>query len=281
MRSSPFLSFKQFVSTEHRNYIASGVRLVRAVHLRRPQVGLLDTGCLQRVARRSNLVAPIAATSEGVEPFVEFVMGSARVTTVAHRMWERIVQPGDTVVDGTCGNGSDTVALAKAAMSPDGKYGRVVGFDIQSEAIASTQSALETALTPAQMQRVELIHGCHSAISDYVGPLEARLICFNLGYLPGGDHSLITQPQTSLDAVKASMEVLMPDGLISIVAYTRHEGGQEEYDNICDLAETLSPKVWTVTTQGVMNRRKSPIMIHLHKKPLARSRQATAMYREG
>ena len=46
---------------------------------------------------------------------------------------ERVIQPGDTVVDATVGNGHDTQMLAELV----GENGHVIGFDVQPSAIAS------------------------------------------------------------------------------------------------------------------------------------------------
>lgn len=52
----------------------------------------------------------------------------------------------------------------------------------------------------------------------------ARFVCFNLGFLPGGDRSIISQPATSVAAVKAAMNILEPGGIISVLAYVGHPG---------------------------------------------------------
>ena len=43
------------------------------------------------------------------------------------RLWRNIVQKGDTVVDATCENGSDTLALLKIVADEIGR-GRVYGI---------------------------------------------------------------------------------------------------------------------------------------------------------
>ena len=40
---------------------------------------------------------------------------------------------------------------------------------------------------------------------------------FNFGYLPGGDHSVATRPETSLRAVSEAMGLLKEGGVISLV----------------------------------------------------------------
>lgn len=45
----------------------------------------------------------------------------------AQELWEHLCRPGDTVVDATCGNGHDTLCLARAV----GPSGTVFAFDVQ------------------------------------------------------------------------------------------------------------------------------------------------------
>jgi ubiquinone/menaquinone biosynthesis C-methylase UbiE len=61
------------------------------------------------------------------------------------RFWRNIVQKGDTVVDATCGNGNDTLALLKMVADETGR-GRVYGMDIQDSAIENTSSFLKMAV---------------------------------------------------------------------------------------------------------------------------------------
>ena len=51
-----------------------------------------------------------------------------------------------------------------------------------------------------------------------------QLVCFNLGFLPGGDRDIITRPGTSVAAVQAALDIVRPDGLVSVLAYTGHPG---------------------------------------------------------
>ena len=49
---------------------------------------------------------------------------------IAADVLRQVVQPGDTVVDATLGNGHDTLMLCELV----GETGRVIGFDIQPDA---------------------------------------------------------------------------------------------------------------------------------------------------
>ena len=55
------------------------------------------------------------------------------VLDLAHQFLRAHVREGDTVIDATCGRGNDTKLLCALA----GESGRVIGFDIQQDAIDS------------------------------------------------------------------------------------------------------------------------------------------------
>jgi len=71
------------------------------------------------------------------------VKGGSRVTRAAHLLWDQFVKAGDFVVDGTCGNGSDSLWLSRAV----GPTGRVLAFDIQVGCSAPCQN-----LTPCHLR---------------------------------------------------------------------------------------------------------------------------------
>jgi ubiquinone/menaquinone biosynthesis C-methylase UbiE len=61
------------------------------------------------------------------------------------RVWKEVVLPGDIVVDATCGNGNDTLALAKLVFA-DGAQGSIYGFDVQDIALETTSALLDREL---------------------------------------------------------------------------------------------------------------------------------------
>lgn len=64
-------------------------------------------------------------------------------------------------VDATCGNGHDTLELARMV----GPSGRVVAFDIQAEALESAQALLDSSDHQAQLCRdVRFVRACHSTM---------------------------------------------------------------------------------------------------------------------
>ena len=156
-----------------------------------------------------------------------------RVTERAQKLATEILRPGDIAVDGTAGKGRDAACLAQAV----GPAGHVHAFDIQPEAIASTRNLLEVA---ALLGRVSLHLRSHAELADVLTPAQAGRLgvaIFNLGYLPGGDASIITQPASTDLAIRTAYANLRPGGRLICVAYTGHPGGPEESDIVLKFAE--------------------------------------------
>ncbi|MCG5534844.1 tRNA (mnm(5)s(2)U34)-methyltransferase [Ectothiorhodospira mobilis] len=153
--------------------------------------------------------------------------GSRRpLTARAHAAVAARISPGALAVDATAGNGHDTRFLAEAV----GATGRVWAFDVQTPALEATARRLQAA---GLTQRVQLIHAGHEHLAAHLPPAaRGRLaaVLFNLGYLPGGDHGRITQPETTLAALEAALAWLHPRGLVSVLAYRGHDGGEAEYE---------------------------------------------------
>jgi predicted methyltransferase len=156
-----------------------------------------------------------------------------RVTERAQKLATEVLRPGDIAVDGTAGKGRDTACLAQAV----GPSGHVHAFDIQPEAITSSRNLLEVA---ALIDRVSLHLRSHAELvdiltSDQRGKVGVAI--FNLGYLPGGDASIITQPASTDRALRDAYDNLRPGGRLICVAYTGHPGGPEESDVVLKFAE--------------------------------------------
>jgi predicted methyltransferase len=156
-----------------------------------------------------------------------------RVTERAQKLATEVLRPGDIAVDGTAGKGRDTACLAQAV----GSNGHVHAFDIQPEAITSTHNLLEVA---GLLDRVSLHLRSHAELTEVLTPAQRGKLgvaIFNLGYLPGGDASIITQPSSTNHALRAAFDHLRPGGRLICVAYTGHPGGPEESDIVLKFAE--------------------------------------------
>lgn len=154
-----------------------------------------------------------------------------RLTQVVHEMCAAVIVPGDIVVDATAGNGHDTLALARLV----GATGRVFAFDIQTPALERTEQRLAD---QGVADRVTLVNQGHQSMLEYLPPETAgqvAVVVFNLGYLPGGDKSQITRTYSTLPALDQAAAILKQEGMLTVIAYPGHQGGDEEY---------LSVKQW-------------------------------------
>ena len=144
-----------------------------------------------------------------------------RPTELLHTLLRERIAHGDLVIDATAGNGHDTMFLAEAV----GMTGKVIAIDIQEEAITATRKRLSEA---GLLDRVSLHCGSHADLQEIAGGASPSAIVFNLGYLPGGDRSVITRTEATLTAISASVEILRPGGTLAVVCYPGHAGGDSE-----------------------------------------------------
>ena len=63
--------------------------------------------------------------------------------------------------------------------------------------------------------RATLILAGHETMRDHV-PVSPRVVMFNLGWLPGAAHIVTTRTETTMRAVQAALELVQPDGFVSI-----------------------------------------------------------------
>lgn len=173
----------------------------------------------------------------------------------SHKLLSEALQHGDYALDGTVGNGHDTSLLAEA-VGPDGK---VFGFDIQKLAINNTRSVLEERQLDYQ---VVLFNQGHETIDEVI-PLETELSAaiFNLGYLPKGDKTIITLPETTLKAFDGVLKRLKQGGRLVIVVYYGHPGGLEEKHAVENFAGGLDQKEFEVLSYKFINQKNNPPFI--------------------
>lgn len=159
------------------------------------------------------------------------------------------------VVDFTMGNGHDTLFLAEHTDSP------VYAFDIQPQALAATQKLLED----HGFSHVHLILDTHSNLKQYVKtPIEAGI--FNLGYLPGGDKSVVTRTESTLKALEDGLSLLSETGILILVLYPGHPQGKEEsiaVENYCSL---LKSGEYDVIKYCFLNKKNPPYLLAIEKR---------------
>lgn len=176
-----------------------------------------------------------------------------KATKMAQSIVKQVVTEGDTVVDATLGNGNDTLFLMELVPG-----GRVYSFDIQALAIENFK------MSHGDKENVCLINDGHENIDKYV-KVKPKAVMFNLGYLPGGDENIITKSETTIEALYKSLQLLSPGGIISIVSYIGHRGGQKESEEVLRLVKGLSPKEFSVMETRFINVNNAPYLLIIEK----------------
>jgi SAM-dependent methyltransferase len=195
-----------------------------------------------------------------------------QTTEMAMYLTGGYVRPGDIVIDATCGNGNDTLRLAQ--MGP----GRLFAFDIQPQAVSAARELLSRKGWSEELRagRYQVICRGHEEMESFfqelyrkeqdtpgADPLPsadafARAIVFNLGYLPGGDKSLTTKTESTLEAVCSALHLLAEGGLLCVTMYSGHPEGAAEKAALLEMAEALDPKRWHTGYLSFPNQKKSP-----------------------
>lgn len=169
----------------------------------------------------------------------------------SHTLLKQVVQPGEFVIDATVGNGHDTEFLARL-VGPIG--GRVLGFDVQAQAIEHTTDRLAT----AGISNTQLIHKGHEHVGEYLTAQNVAGAIFNLGYLPGADKNIVTHGDTTIAAVSAILPHLRQAGLVILVVYYGHPGGEAELNTVMDYVEALPHAAYNVLQYGFINQENQP-----------------------
>ena len=170
--------------------------------------------------------------------------------SISHEIIKKVVKQGDSVVDATMGNGNDTLLLARLV----GDKGKVYSFDVQDCALTNTRSKLKEA---GISDCVELIKDGHQNIDIYV-PNGIRAVMFNLGYLPKGDHNIGTKADTTIEALRKSMELLMIGGIIMLVIYYGGDSGFDEKEAVLEYVKTIDCRKYAVLVSDFVNQINCP-----------------------
>ena len=159
-------------------------------------------------------------------------------------------------IDATCGNGFDTLFLAKHCNS------KVFSFDIQKKALDITRKKLNECNL---LDRVELIHSGHEKILEYI-KVEVDVIIFNLGYLPNSNKDIITKAKTTLTALKSSLKILKCKGLITVICYPGHLEGDQETEEVNILLKNLNKEKYLVNEYLSENPNKKTPKLYIIEK---------------
>ncbi|MBR5362821.1 MAG: class I SAM-dependent methyltransferase [Oscillospiraceae bacterium] len=171
------------------------------------------------------------------------------VLDLAHQFLHAHVREGDTVIDATCGRGNDTKLLCALA----GESGRVIGFDIQQDAIDSASALLEE-----HGLHAELHLDSHANMEQYAEPESVSCIVFNFGWLPRGSHEIFTHADSSIAALEAGLRLLKPEGWLVLCIYYGGVNGFSERDALTDYLSQLESRFYTVLQCSFPNRTGCP-----------------------
>lgn len=180
-------------------------------------------------------------------------MKQSQITYWCHEIIRSQAVKEGLYIDATMGNGNDTLMLCGLA----GTVGRVLAFDIQEEAITRTKELL---VEHGMLDRAELILDGHEHMDRYAKLQSADVICFNFGYLPGGDHQIATNAFTSVEAIEKGLGILKSGGMMSLCIYSGGDTGFEEKERILEFIKELSPREYTVIVNEYYNRGNCPPM---------------------
>lgn len=223
-------------------------------------------------------------------------------TGFALEIAKHYINPNGLVIDATCGGGRDTLALAgyiwpdevkipagipgkstgngltksRAAYAWNVKDSagmgnplpvRLIGMDIQKDAVDRTRTVLLDAGFASKLKNGELLltRWPHENIASLPTVSKSRssgrdicLIMFNLGYLPGGDKRITTTTDSTLIAVRSSLEILSPGGLVCITMYSGHPEGAVEKRELLTFAGRLDPHKYHVSYVSMINQPNDP-----------------------
>ena len=170
------------------------------------------------------------------------------------------LKEGEVAVDFTMGNGNDTLFLSKTV----GENGRVYAFDIQEGALESTGRHLKENGAP---ENYTLILASHHRVKEFVKePIKAGM--FNLGYLPrSGKKAVTTMCETTLPAIEAALDLLLPDGALIIAIYPGHEEGEREGEAVREYLKALSKYRYCPSEFKILNSPTSPYFFLVEKSP--------------
>jgi predicted methyltransferase len=180
-----------------------------------------------------------------------------RILPFARTLLQKAISEGDVTVDATMGNGHDTRFLAELV----GENGHVFAYDIQQEALTSTAKRLKK---HQLVDRTTLLHESHAKIAETIpahlhGNVTAAI--FNLGYLPGGDKNITTNPDSTIQAIEQLLDVMVVEGIIILVIYHGHPEGQIERDILLDYVRNIEQEKAHVLNYQFMNQVNNPPFI--------------------
>ena len=169
----------------------------------------------------------------------------------SHFLLDQLIQqfPEGNFIDATLGKGKDAYYILNHPLFS----GCLYGFDIQEQAIMMSKDRLKSFPNFFPFQ------ASHDQISTYIPhTTDIHGAIFNLGYLPGSDHQITTQFQSTLSAIQQICNLLVANGQIIIVVYSGHPQGLIEKDQLLQELKHWSQKNYSILKYQFLNQENDP-----------------------
>ncbi|MZP28441.1 hypothetical protein GTO91_01720 [Heliobacterium undosum] len=229
----------------------------------------------------------------------------------SRRFLAEVLTPGDFAIDATAGNGHDTLFLAQRVLpggdlwafdiqeaaidatarrlteagfedrfevdeplSAQKAASKTVGLTVFEKTVSPEQaSPPENAAATVPERPIRLIHSDHSQMGSLLHGYtkKPKVAVFNLGYLPGGDHALVTRAESTVSALDALAAALAEGGRLVVVVYVGHAGAEAEVAAVDTWWRQLPPQRWdTVSVQFPNRTGRPPYVLVAEKKGVQR-----------
>ena len=99
-----------------------------------------------------------------------------------------------------------------------------------------------------------------------IAPSELGAVMFNLGYLPYANQELTTNSATTVLAIGTAAGLLRAGGVMTIICYRGHPGGQEEATAVLDFIRHLEGQ-FEVEAPKSLPKGEQAFLISLRKLP--------------
>ncbi|ABZ82918.1 sam-dependent methyltransferase, putative [Heliomicrobium modesticaldum Ice1] len=228
----------------------------------------------------------------------------------SRRFLAEVLEPGDFAIDATAGNGHDTLFLARQVLpggdlwafdiqeaaidatarrlteagladrfeidepfSASKAASKTAGRNVLARMAAPDQSSPPEEAAAAPRCPIRLIHCDHSQMGSLLQGYtkQPKAAVFNLGYLPGGDHALVTRAESTVSALDALAAALAEGGRLVVVVYVGHAGAEAEVTAVDRWWRQLPPQRWdTVAVQFPNRTGRPPYVLVAEKKGVQR-----------
>lgn len=161
-------------------------------------------------------------------------------------------------IDATAGNGHDSEFIVKNFPGLEILH----CCDIQRLAIEKTKQRLEPKVSGVSIFYHQKSH--HLLFQEI--NTDWDLVMFNLGYLPGTSHDIMTNSSTTICALNEAKRRLSRLGIISVITYPGTATGAQEHGMVYEWAKLLPQSQWDVCLTEMINQVNNPPCLFLFEK---------------